>query len=45
MRILYRNAKQNGCILTDCFATTEVNQANALSIVLNELISKKGEPN
>ena len=28
------------CILTDCFATTEVNQAHALSIVLNELVKK-----
>ena len=40
MRELYRNAKQHNCILTDCFATTEVNQANALSKILNELIKK-----
>ena len=45
MRVLYKKARQNGYVLTDCFATTEVNQANALSIVLNELINKKGEPN
>lgn len=40
MRELYREAVKHDCILTDCFATTEVNQANALSQVLNELIKK-----
>ena len=38
MRTLYTAAKQNDYTLTDCFATTEVNQANALSIILNNLV-------
>lgn len=43
MRDLYRKANQNGnIILSDRFATTDVNQANALSECLNELISYSG---
>lgn len=38
MRVLYRCASLNNYVLSDRFATTEVNQAHALSIVLNELI-------
>jgi hypothetical protein len=39
MRILYKSASSS-YILSDRFATTEVNQANALSTILNELCSK-----
>lgn len=38
MRVLYIAAKEKGYTLTDCFATTEVNQAHALSIILNNLV-------
>ena len=38
MRELYFLAKERNCILSDCFAATEINQAHALSTVLNELI-------
>ena len=38
MRELYRAAAKNNYVLSDRFATTEVNQAHALSIILNELI-------
>lgn len=41
MRILYRKASENGYTLTDMFASSQVNQARALSTILNEL-SKKG---
>ena len=40
MRELYKEAINHDYILTDCFATTEVNQAHALSVVLNELVKK-----
>ena len=40
MRELYRKAIAHDSTLTDCFASTEVNQAHALSVVLNELVSK-----
>lgn len=36
---LYVLAKEHNYTLTDMFATTDVNQANALSIVLNKLYS------
>jgi hypothetical protein len=39
MRELYFLAKDKNYVLSDCFATTEVNQANALAIVLNDLIA------
>lgn len=38
MRELYFLAKERNCVLSDCFAATEINQAHALSTVLNELI-------
>ena len=37
MRELYSKAKASGCILSDRFATSDVNQARALSDILNEL--------
>lgn len=40
MRELYKEVIKHDYTLTDCFATTEVNQANALSVVLNELVKK-----
>lgn len=40
MRELYFLGKGYDYKLSDCFATTPVNQANALSIVLNELLEK-----
>lgn len=41
MRELYFSAKSKNCILSDCFASTPVNQAHALSEILNELIQRK----
>ena len=38
MRELYCLAKDSNYVLSDRFATTPVNQANALATVLNELI-------
>lgn len=38
MRTLYLEAAQVGWTLSDRFATTDINQAHALSVVLNELI-------
>lgn len=40
MRELYFLGKTKNYILSDCFATTDVNQANALAIILNELLEK-----
>ncbi|MDD2879710.1 MAG: hypothetical protein PHQ58_04690 [Rhodoferax sp.] len=40
MRELYYHARDRDSVLTDCFATTEVNQARALATVLNELVVK-----
>ncbi len=37
MRELYSHAKQNDYLLKDCFASTPVNQAHALTHLLNEL--------
>lgn len=37
MRELYRSALQHGGVLSDCFASTPVNQAHALATLLNEL--------
>lgn len=37
LRELYRCAEAEGGVLSDCFATTEINQARALSVILNEL--------
>lgn len=37
MRDLFKKAKANGGILSDCHASTGVNQARALATVLNEL--------
>lgn len=33
--IIYRSVEQNGYLLTDCFASTPINQARALAFVLN----------
>lgn len=38
MRELYFLSKDKKCILSDCFSSTLVNQAHALSEILNELI-------
>lgn len=40
MRELYFLCKYHNYVLSDRFALTEVNQANALAIVLNELLNK-----
>lgn len=40
MRELYFLGKTKNYILSDCFATTEINQAHALSCILNELLQK-----
>lgn len=40
IRDLYRECTKTNNNLTDMFATTRVNQAHALSIILNELCSK-----
>ena len=34
---LYRKASENNNVLSDCFATTEVNQARALATILNSV--------
>lgn len=44
MRKLFEAAKRYNNVLSDCFATTEVNQAHALSVILNELVQYSGEP-
>lgn len=43
LRELYTLA-QPSCILSDCFASTPVNQAHALSDILNDLVKYKGYP-
>ena len=40
MRELYHAARKQGCVLSDRFATSEINQARALSDILNELVEK-----
>ena len=40
MRELYLKAKEKDYCLSDCFASTEINQARALSVILNELVAK-----
>ena len=40
MRELYLKAKENDYILSDRFAKTPINQAHALSVILNVLCSK-----
>lgn len=37
MRDLYRQARAHNSTLSDMFATTPINQAHALSVILNEL--------
>lgn len=37
MAELRDRAADHGYLLTDCFATTEINQAHALSVILNEM--------
>lgn len=46
MRELYRAVRSfgDGCTLSDCFASTPINQARALSIILNEWSSFKPSP-
>lgn len=41
LRELYFLAKGKNYILSDCFASTPINQAHALSIIINELIENK----
>lgn len=41
MRELYFLSKDKNFILSDCFASTPINQAHALSEILNELIKRK----
>lgn len=38
MRELYYHARDRGSVLTDCFASTQINQAHALATILNELV-------
>ena len=45
MRELYFFGKEANYIFSDIFAHTEINQARALVIVLNELCGLKGESN
>ena len=40
MRELYSAAKKKDYTLSDCFANSPINQAHALSVVLNELCAK-----
>ena len=42
---LYRTVPLFNYTLTDCFASTDVNQAHALSVLLNELHEKKNADN
>jgi hypothetical protein len=42
LRQLYTLA-QPACILSDCFASTPVNQAHALADILNDLVAHKGQ--
>lgn len=35
-------AKEAGYLLTDCFASTDINQARALATILNECFSEEG---
>lgn len=42
MRELYHLARKEGYILSDRFATSEINQARALADILNLLCEKKG---
>lgn len=39
MRVLYVNAAKHNYTLSDCFASTPINQANALATILNELVA------
>lgn len=41
LRELYFLSKEKNYILSDCFASTPINQAHALSIIINELIDNK----
>lgn len=46
LRELYLNVINNSCYnltLSDSFANTDINQARALSVVLNELLAKNGK--
>lgn len=36
MMVLQSYAEMNGCMLTDCFASTPINQARALAQILND---------
>lgn len=42
---LYRTVPLFNYTLTDCFASTDINQAHALSVLLNELHEKKNADN
>ena len=41
MRDLYKAAREKDFVLSDCFANSPINQAHALSVVLNELCATK----
>lgn len=43
-RELYSCVIANGGVLTDCFASTPINQAHALSVILNDLCETGGHP-
>jgi len=45
MRRLYEHAKRYDGVLSDCFAKTPINQAHALSVLLNDLVRTSGSPN
>lgn len=44
LRELWLLVSARGYVLTDCFATTTVNQAHALSVIINSLIEHEGHP-
>jgi hypothetical protein len=44
LRELWQMATAKGDLLTDCFASTPINQAHALSQILNDLAATNGHP-
>ena len=43
MRELYKEAKKRDNVLSDCFASSDINQARALATILNELAEKRDD--
>lgn len=44
LRELWQLVITHDCVLTDCFASTPINQAHALSVILNDLVEHHGNP-